>query len=63
MTQHALERSVARATGEDMSMIRRLGFILVRTPDPRRRQRNHRDSNDHAPDIKPTAEVTTTRSA
>ena len=33
MTQSALLQSVARATGDSVRRLRRLGFRLVRTPD------------------------------
>ena len=34
MTQHDLDREVARATGETVTTIRRLGFSIVETDEP-----------------------------
>jgi len=34
MTQSSLERSVARATGESVERIRRMGFSLLSPPHP-----------------------------
>jgi len=42
MTQPDLEREVARATGENRQLIRRMGFSFVDVPRPRRRRRQRR---------------------
>ena len=34
MTQHDLDREVARATGETVTTIRRLGFSIIETDEP-----------------------------
>ena len=42
MTQPDLERAVARATGENRELIRRMGFSFIDVPRPRRRRRQRR---------------------
>jgi len=42
MTQSALDRSIARVTGESVGLIRQRGFVLLTPSAPHRQRRNHR---------------------
>jgi hypothetical protein len=59
MTQADLDRALARVTGESMTLIRRMGFILL-TPHTRRRGRHARSSTRRP--LVPQSPVPATRS-
>ena len=64
MTQSNLERSVARATGESLERIRRMGFSLVTPPAISRsnRQRTHIEGHVSRPHSAATTEPSTRKS-
>jgi hypothetical protein len=57
MTQADLDRALARVTGESMTLIRRMGFILL-TPHARRRGRPARSSTRRPPTRHPAVPAT-----